>query len=59
MGGPDYLGGQSREGLLVTLQGADFQTEHLNLHFLKGGEEHPGLGNHLSKLLATGGPKAG
>ena len=45
--------------LLVTSQGADFQTERLSLHFLKGGEEHPGLGLHLLKILATGGPKAG
>ena len=27
-------------------------------HFLIGGEEYPGLGLHLSKFLATGGPKA-
>ena len=43
----------------VTSQGGDFQTEQLSFHFLKGGEEHPGLGLHLSTILATGGPKAG
>ena len=45
--------------LLVTSQGEDCQTERLSFHFLKDGEEYPGLGLHLSKFLATGGPKAG
>ena len=45
--------------LLSTSLGGDFQTEQLSLHFVKGGEEHAGLGLHLSKILATGGPKAG
>ena len=40
-------------------QGGDFQTERLSFHVLKGGEEYPGLGLHLSKKIATGGPKAG
>ena len=64
IGGPDSLGGLSR-GRGGNLSSYDnirrtfLKSERLSFHFLKGGEEYPGLGLHPSTFLATGGPKAG